>query len=159
MLNKINIRKCELKDESEFIRLNLKFMEETLSANPYWTTLKMPTEEEMKNTFREALTMPENISIFVVEVDGKVIGYANVWTVYSIWSRGKTLTIDDLYIEEAFRRSGIGESVVKYIFQFAEENGYKRVQLHAELDNEKAHKLYEKLGFTGEEMKFFMKKI
>jgi len=37
--------------------------------------------------------------------------------------------------------------------------GYNRVQLHAELDNEKAHNLYKKLGFTQEEIMFFMKKI
>lgn len=158
-MNNISIRKCEIKDESAFIKLNLSFMQEVLSVNPYWTTLKIPNEEEMKGTFRGALSMPEHILIFVVEIDGKVIGYANTLTVYSIWSRGKALTIDDLYIEESFRRNGIGERVMEYIFQFAEQNGYNRVQLHAELDNEKAHNLYKKLGFTQEEIMFFMKKI
>lgn len=159
MLNNINIRKCEIKDESAFIKLNLDFMKEVFSVNPYWTTLKISSEEEMKDTFREALSMPEHILIFIVEIDGKVIGYVNTWTVYSIWSKGKALTIDDLYIEESFRNNGIGERVMEYIFQFAEQNGYKRVQLHAELDNEKAHNLYKKLGFTNEEILFFMKKI
>jgi ribosomal protein S18 acetylase RimI-like enzyme len=159
MLGNIIIRKCETKDESAFVKLNLDFMQEILSTNPYWTSLKIPTEEEMKNILREALSMPEHILIFVCEVDGEVIGYANTCTTYSIWSRGKALTIDDLYITSSYRRSGIGEQLMEYLMGFAKHNGYKRVQLHAELNNEKAHNLYRKLGFSEEEIMFFMKRV
>ncbi|MCB2311906.1 GNAT family N-acetyltransferase [Clostridium tagluense] len=153
------IRKCDAEDESSFVKLNLHFMQEVMAENPYWTSLKIPTEKEMKSMFREALIMPEHILIFVVEVDGEVIGYANTWTAYSIWSRGKALTIDDLYIFSHYRRSGIGEELMKYLIEFAKQNGYKRVQLHAELNNERAHSLYRKLGFSEEEIIFFMKQV
>lgn len=159
MVDNIVIRKCDTKDEAAFVELNLKFMQEVMAENPYWTSLKMPTEEEMKGVFREALSMPEIISIFVSEVDGKVIGYANTWTVYSIFSRGKAITIDDLYIASEYRRSGIGQKIMEYLINFAKQNGYKRVQLHAETYNEKAHNFYKRLGLEGEEMIFFMKRI
>ncbi len=159
MLNNLIIRKCEAKDESAFIKLNLNFMHEVMAENPHWTSLKIPTEEEMKDVFREALSMPDNILIFVGEVDGKVIGYANTWTVYSIWSGGKSLTIDDLYIALPYRRNNMGQKMMEYLIDFAKQNGYKRVQLHAELDNEIAHSLYRKLGMNEEEMMFFMKQI
>lgn len=159
MVDNLVIRKCDVKDESAFVKLNLDFMKEVMEENPYWTSLKMPTEEAMRAIFREALRMPESILIFVAEVDGEVVGYTNTWTVYSIWSGGKTLTIDDLYIAVPYRRSGIGKKIMEYLMEFAELNGYRRVQLHAEMANEKAHNLYRKLGFVEEEMLFFMKPI
>lgn len=159
MLDNLIIRKCGEEDESAFVKLNLDFMQEVMAENPYWTSLKIPTEEEMKNIFREALSMPEHILIFVGEVDGEVIGYANTLTAYSIWSRGKALTIDDLYIASHHRRSGIGEELMKYLLVFAKQNGYRRVQLHAELNNERAHNLYKKLGFCDEEIIYFMKQV
>ncbi len=159
MLGNLTIRKCDKRDESAVVKLNLNFMQEVMAENPYWTSLEIPTEEEMKNILREALTMPENILIFVGEIDGNVIGYANTWTVYSIWSRGKSLTIDDLYIALPYRKNGIGQKMMEYLMSFAKENGYRRVQLHAELNNERAHSLYRKLGFSEEEIMFFMKQI
>lgn len=159
MSGNLIIRECNAKDESAFVKLNLAFMQDIMSNNSYWSALKIPTEQEMAITFKEALSMPESIMIFVAEVEGEVIGYANTWTVYSIWSRGKTLSIDDLYIAAPYRRSGIGEKMMKYLIGFAERNGYKRVELHAELSNERAHGLYRKMGFSEEEMLFFMRKV
>jgi ribosomal protein S18 acetylase RimI-like enzyme len=159
MLDNLIIRKCDEKDKSAFIKLNLNFMKETMDENPYWTSLKIPTEEEMENVFKEALSMPEHIMIFVSEVDDEVVGYANTWTNYSIWSRGKALTVDDLYIAAPFRRNGIGEKMMEYLIEFAKQNGYRRVQLHAELTNDRAHSLYRKLGFVEEGIMFFMKQI
>lgn len=155
----IIIRECNAKDEYAFVKLNLAFMQEVMDGNPYWTALKMPTEEEMAVVFREALSMPDKILIFVAEADGEVIGYANTWTVFSIWSGGKALTIDDLYVASSYRRSGIGEKIMEYLISFAEQKGYIRIQLHAELSNEKAHNLYRKLGFSEEEMLFFLRRI
>jgi ribosomal protein S18 acetylase RimI-like enzyme len=48
---------------------------------------------------------------------------------------------------------------MEYLIAFAEQNGYRRVQLHAEVDNDSAHSLYRKLGFDEEEMLFFMKQM
>jgi len=159
MTKELIIRKCEEKDGNDFVRLNLEFMKEALLENPYWTALKMPSEEELLEVFFEALKTPEQIQIFIGEVDGTVVGYTNTWTVFSIWSRGKGLTVDDLYIASEYRRFGYGEKIMEYLSDYAMENGYKRVQLHAEMDNVRAHSLYRKLGFSEEEILFFMKKL
>lgn len=158
-MNNIIIRQCCASDEAGFVKLNLQFMREVMEENPYWTTLKMLSEEEMKAVFHEALTKPQQIIIFVAELDNEIVGYANTWTVYSIFSGGKALTIDDLYIHTSYRRSGIGEKIMEYLNDFAVKNSYKRIQLHAELENKRAHNLYKKLGFNQEGMLFFMKKL
>ncbi len=159
MSGNLIIRECKAMDEPAFIKLNLAFMHEVMAESPYWSSLMIPTEEEMTIAFKEALSMPEHILIFVAEADGEVIGYANTWTVYSMWSRGKALTIDDLYVASPYRRSGIGEKIMECLIDFAEKNGYTRVQLHTELSNERAQGLYRKMGFSDEKMMFFMKRV
>ena len=34
----------------------------------------------------------------MIEEDGEVIGFANLMTIFSVWSEGYALVIDDLYI-------------------------------------------------------------
>lgn len=155
----ILIRKCEKRNEEEYIKLNLEFMEAVRSEHPYWNNLKFPTVEEMKGVFQEAITSPEKIQIFIAEKNNEVIGFANTWCVYSIWTQGQSLIIDDLYVAKEQRKQGIGMALMEFLIDYAKSNGFKRVELKAEKDNYIAHKLYKKLGFDDEEMVFFMKKL
>jgi ribosomal protein S18 acetylase RimI-like enzyme len=100
-----------------------------------------------------------NIKIFIIEKDNIVMGYANTWCVYSIWTMGKTLIIDDLFISKEFRNNGYGKREMNCLIDYSVSNGFKRIQLNAEKDNIIAQTLYKKLGFDGQDMVFFMKKI
>lgn len=159
MTGDLIIRTCLPQDEQAFVGLNLAFMRETMASNPYWRALDLPSTEDMGRVFREALEAPESIQIFIAEMDGEVIGYANTWKTYSIWSGGRILIIDDLYMAASHRKSGIGEKIMRFLITYAQERQFKRVQLHAELDNHKAHRLYRKLSFQEEEMLFFMQRL
>lgn len=46
-------------------------------------------------------------NLIIRKFDGKVIGYTNTWTVYSIWSRGKALTYNTRYKDEPYAGKGI----------------------------------------------------
>ncbi|HWQ08127.1 MAG TPA: GNAT family N-acetyltransferase [Holophaga sp.] len=153
------IRPCEPGDEPAFIRLNRQFIQEVRSDNPYWDTLALPPAEELGRVFREALACPEGIRIFVAEVDGAVVGYANTWTVYSIWAGGRTLILDDLYVDPPSRSLGIGRRMMAFLADHARAQGCRRMQLHAETTNARAHKLYRELGFQDEEVRFFVRPL
>lgn len=159
MAGNLIIRKCEIQDESAFVRLNLEFMKESLIEDPFWTSVELPTQKEMQSIFREALRMHEYITIFVAEVDGEVVGFANTWIVYSIWAGGMMMTIDDLFIAASHRGSGNGQKMMAHLVNFAEQNNYKRIQLHSGINNKRAHSLYGKMGFIEEETMFFMKTL
>lgn len=139
--------------------MNLEFMKSERLKHPYWNKLKFPTEEEMKIVFKEAMSSKDEINIFVAEYNNKVVGYANTWCVYSIWTMGKSLIIDDLYICQEYRNKGYGKEVMKYLINYAKLNRCKRVQLNAEKNNIIAQNLYKKLDFADEDMVFFMKKL
>lgn len=159
MIENIIIRPCKPEDEEAYVKMNLDFMLSVMEEHPYWDSLKIPTEDEMRQIFREAIAAPEQIMITIAEHNGRMIGYSNTWTVYSIWSMGKAMTIDDIYVLPDCRRSGIARQIMDYLINYAKSHNYKRVQLHAEVDNEKAHNLYRQLGFIEEDIVFFMKLI
>jgi len=153
------IRPCEARDEAVWAKLNLDFMGETMATSAYWSTLGMPSVPEMTRRFREAMAAPGVILLFLVESDGEPAGFLNSWTVYSVWSGGMALTVDDLYVAPEYRRLGVGEKAMRRLVEYAAERGFRRVQLHAETDNVRAHGLYRKLGFAEEGILFFMKHI
>ena len=159
MVETLMIRPATAADEAAWVRLNRAFMQEVADANPAWGTLKVPCAEAMGRTFREALAAPQTIGLFLAEAGGEVLGFANTWTVFSIWSGGRTLTVDDLYVDAGQRGRGVGEAILKHLEALAREGGCRRIQLHAETGNTGAHALYRKLGMQGEPMLFFRKPL
>jgi len=87
-------------------------------------------------------------SCFVVEhKDGKIIGMALYYLVYYTWV-GKSLYLDDLYIQQAFRGQGIGSQLLTKLFTVAKEKQCKRVRWQVLDWNEPAIALYKKTGAT-----------
>jgi len=155
----VSVRKAEESDKTGYAQLNLLFMKEVMDENPYWRKIKAPSILEMENIFLEAINGDGNIVVFIAEIDGKVAGYINAYEFYSIWSRGKTLDIDDLYVSPDNRNKKVATALMNYAVAYGENSGFKRVQLLAEPDNYKAHDLYGKLDFKIKDMKFFMKTL
>jgi GrpB-like predicted nucleotidyltransferase (UPF0157 family)/ribosomal protein S18 acetylase RimI-like enzyme len=58
------------------------------------------------------------------------------------------LCIDDICVDEKYRRCGIGRQLVEYAFQIAQEKGLDRIQLNVYDDNKDAVRFYENIGFT-----------
>ena len=89
--------------------------------------------------------------IKIVKVEEKVIGAA-FWNVVEEKHHGLT-EIGDLWIDEGFRRKGLGERLLRTVIEdmkrfFAKENYTLRKVLVTTGDNsEPAKKLYENIGF------------
>ncbi len=58
------------------------------------------------------------------------------------------LDIDEFCVDAAHRRRGIGTALMRYIFEYAEAEGFQRVELNMWTFNEEALAFYESLGFT-----------
>ena len=63
-----------------------------------WNNTKKTPDYAFQHTFQEALQTPELITLFLMEEDEVPIGFANLMTIYSVWTHGKALILDDLYI-------------------------------------------------------------
>jgi diamine N-acetyltransferase len=155
--NHLTIRICNSEDKKEWILLNREFMAYEIQDAVFWNNTDSNADERFTLTFDEALQNPELITLLLIEKEEEVIGFANLMTIFSVWSHGKALILDDLYIKEPFRGSGIGRIVMQYIEQYGEGNGFKRLQFQSEHTNPEAHKFYSKLGYTSESMNFYVK--
>jgi len=90
--------------------------------------------------------------IKLVKLDGKIIG-ALLWKVMEERHHGLA-NIEDLWIDENFRRRGLGEKLLRTVIQdmkknFAKDNFVlRKILVSTAEDNEAARKLYEKAGFN-----------
>lgn len=156
-INQLTITLCNLQDKQEWILLNREFMEYEIQDADFWNNTDSNSDKRFDMTFDEALQSPELITLFMVKKEEKVIGFANLMTIFSIWSHGKALILDDLYIKEEFRGNGVGRFVMQYIEQYGKDHGFKRLQFQSEYSNPEAHKFYSKLGYISESMSFYVK--
>ncbi|MBK8927457.1 MAG: GNAT family N-acetyltransferase [Crocinitomicaceae bacterium] len=73
----------------------------------------------------------------------QVVGFALFYTAYSTW-KGKCLYLEDLYVQENFRRAGIGKKLFDYILQLAKTRNMKRLSWQVLDWNEPAIEFYKK---------------
>jgi GNAT superfamily N-acetyltransferase len=152
------IRFCNANDEVEWIRLNREFMAEEIHDLSFWNEIEKTSDVLFAATFRNALENPDHIKLLLVEnEEGDAIGYANLMVLFSVWSHGQALEIDDLYIVPAERAKGIGSDTIKFCENYAKGNGFKRFQFKAEENNKGANHLYKRLGYVSEKMDFYVK--
>ncbi len=66
---------------------------------------------------------------------------------WSVWKSAEDCWLEDLYVREEARRSGLGRALVEAALERARERGCKRIELDVNEDNAAALALYEACGF------------
>ena len=71
---------------------------------------------------------------------------------------------DEMYIPSLavfpqYRGQKVGSALLRHVFEYARGQGYKKISLIAETDNEKAIAVYKKLGFSITHTNEFPKKF
>ena len=69
---------------------------------------------------------------------------------WSVWKSAEDCWLEDLYVQESARRSGLGRALVEAAAERARERGCKRIELDVNEDNAPARALYEACGFLTE---------
>jgi ribosomal protein S18 acetylase RimI-like enzyme len=67
---------------------------------------------------------------------------------HSIWTDSPDCWLEDLYVEEPARGSGVGRTLVELAFERATARGARRIELDTNEHNRGAIALYESLGFS-----------
>ena len=84
--------------------------------------------------------------VVIAEYEGKPAGFALFFTNFSTFVGRPGIYLEDLFVRPAFRRKGIGETLLAWLAALAEERGYGRLEW-AVLDwNEPAIGFYKQLG-------------
>jgi ribosomal protein S18 acetylase RimI-like enzyme len=78
--------------------------------------------------------------------DGTAVGFA---TVYWMWSTNRAARIgvmNDLFVDAAARRRGVGEALIAACHDLVRQRGAVSLQWQTALDNHAAQALYERVG-------------
>ncbi|MBI5007999.1 MAG: GNAT family N-acetyltransferase [Nitrosomonadales bacterium] len=105
------------------------------------------------------LDEPELGRLFVVRVDGKVVGMANALITISTAEGGRALLLEDVVIHRDHRGGGLGKKLVEHVLHWAKLRGIVRVTLLADRNNQPALDFYHKLGFGDSSMAVLRKML
>jgi len=105
----------------------------------------------LAKTFIQARLDNNESIIFVALVMDKdktiPTGFTQLYPTYSSVRAVKNWILNDLYVDAAYRKQGIGEALIKTAMDFARKEKATYVELSTAIDNFTAQSVYEAIGF------------
>lgn len=99
---------------------------------------------------------PSKGKYWVAEVSGEVVGCLLTVAEWSDWRNGTVLWIHSVYVKPEFRQYGVYRKLYNHLKTMVEESRELRgLRLYVDKTNEKAQKVYEALGMSGEHYHLF----
>ena len=98
---------------------------------------------------------PELGRIFVGEIDGVIQGMVMLLFTVSTFLGHKAALLEDMVIAPAWRGKGLGTRLLDHAVDFAFREGFGRITLLTDRDNDAAQQFYRKQGFSKSEMVVF----
>ena len=95
---------------------------------------------------RDGFGANRRFEVLIAEVDRKPMGFALFFPNYSTWEGKPGLYIEDIFVEEAGRGTGIGRRLIAAVAKIAKSRGCARIDL-AVLHWNPARGFYHRIGF------------
>ena len=73
---------------------------------------------------------------------------------YGLWWAAEDCLLEDLFVREDARNSGVGRALVQAVIDLARERGCRRVELDVNEANAPALKVYESFGFSAQDDRY-----
>ncbi len=130
----IKIRDIKEKDYPRLIELFKEFSEFE----------KLP--EKMVNSVERMTEEKDYITGFAaVNEDGMIVGYATYFFAYYTWI-GKSMYLDDLYVQQEYRGKGLGTKLIGKVIEFAKSQKCNKIKWQVSEWNKPAIEFYKSLG-------------
>ena len=101
--------------------------------------------ERREQTFADAVSDDPVLEGYVLKEDGNIIGFGYVTIYYACEVGGRCLMFEELYLKEEARGKGYGSRFFEAVMQ--ERTDVRRFRLEVTKKNQRAARLYERLGF------------
>lgn len=102
---------------------------------------------------------PDTGRIFICESDGEIQGMVLLLFTVSTFLGKKVALLEDMVVAPAWRSKGIGSLLIEHAVEVARREGFGRITLLTDSDNEPAQKFYRSKGFTQSGMIVFRKAL
>lgn len=105
----------------------------------------------------ERFEQSESVMFYAQDEEGGTVGFTQLYPSFSSVSVQRTWILNDLYVSKQYRGQGIGTLLLNRVKTYAIETHTKGIALETSLDNVKAQKLYESLGYIKDtELSYFL---
>lgn len=143
----MEIRKADLKDFDELLKLKLESKEEERKFN---NSLK--PVQDVKDYYEVYLRNDLSSdwrAVFVAEENNSMIGLAvgKIYRTLRVAGHERSGYLSNVYVKKEFRRKGIGLELTKEILNWFKQKGSTNVTLEIYPGNTAAVGLYQKFGF------------
>ena len=93
--------------------------------------------------------------LLVAKHEGNVVGMVTMQRLISSAEGDYIGQIEDLVVKENYRKMGVGSRLINKMRALAQDHGYKRIQLAADMNNENALQFYSRRGFHQTHLKVY----
>jgi diamine N-acetyltransferase len=114
-------------------------------------------EQERRKSWERFVGDGSSGKAWVICDGEKLIGYVVLTLGFSFEYGGRDGFLDELYVDEEYRRRGIGRRTMEFVEERARELGVKALHLEATQGNDAAKELYRRAGYFMHE-RFLMTK-
>jgi GNAT superfamily N-acetyltransferase len=118
-----------------------------------------PDDAKQTRALEKILSDESVGTVYVARDAGRVVAMASLIYTISTAEGGTAALFEDLIVLPGHRGRGIASSLVEFVVQQARKQGVLRLTLLTDMQNERAHRLYRKLGFTDSTMKPMRRKL
>jgi GNAT superfamily N-acetyltransferase len=134
-----NIRPLRASDKVEWLvlfRAYITFYKSTVA------------DDVIEETWQRLLSGEEHVHRCLIAADenDRAIGLAHILFHRSTWSKTWYCYLEDLFVRPDIRAGGVGEALIKAVYQAADERGVTRVYWTTQEFNYRARGLYDKVA-------------
>jgi ribosomal protein S18 acetylase RimI-like enzyme len=134
----IKIRKAEKKDFKNIVRL--------IKELAKFEKLAPPNKTAVERLYKHGFGKDKKYNVIVADSGRDIVGYAFYIFTYSTFLAKPTLYLEDIYISEKYRNSGVGKLFWNELIKISKKNKCGRMEWIVLDWNRNAIKFYDKLG-------------
>ena len=113
-----------------------------------WFGNSAPTRDQIRASVDRIMAGADGEFLLgAVDDSAEAAGVCQLRFRWSVWKSGEDCWLEDLFVREEARRSGLGRALVDAALERARERGCRRIELDVSERNAAALALYEACGF------------
>ncbi len=113
----------------------------------YRVYYKQPSNFALAREFIRERLEQQDSTIFVAQNGDDLIGFVQLYPIFSSVNAKKSLLLNDLFVSPKARRAGAGKALMNSAKNYADMQGACWLMLQTEKTNTQAQALYESLGY------------
>jgi ribosomal protein S18 acetylase RimI-like enzyme len=117
----------------------------------YRVFYKSSSDYEAAKQFLKERFEKRDSTIFVAGNDERIVGFTQLYPSFSSVSMKRIWILNDLFVDEDYRRNGVAQLLMGAAESFARETGAVRIILATQVSNVVAQSLYELRGYAKDE--------